>query len=379
MDWHELVDGAFNVRERCRAALRGRTERHALVLSSHGNAHGLMFPLHFYRDALAGELGLSFREELSDRLDEKLAALRAFRGELVVLSVPLRQDGAITSRAAVRQFVRAARAATAARLVFFDPGDSTISPYFDVLPDVDSFWMPFTFRDRWLYARHFAGGNVYADFLHRHGLAATSANEYHDELFGSSPASDQVHKIRTAWNWAFWRRLVTLSGAAPGGARDLDVVCRVWPYCGWCREHRSRCIELLRTLAHRHVVEATSEKVPRAAYYRELAHARISFSPFGWGEICPKDFESILYGAVLMKPSVAHVATFPDVLAEGETYVPVHWDLSDLADRVTRLLDHPQDAALIAQNAAERYRAAVSAASFVGHLRDLLAPLELDG
>ena len=60
--------------------------------------------------------------------------------------------------------------------------------------------------------------------------------------------------------------------------------------------------------------------------------SRICVSPFGFGEICWRDFEAILFGCLLVKPDMGHVRTQPNVFVPGLTYVPVRWDYADLEE-----------------------------------------------
>ncbi len=53
-------------------------------------------------------------------------------------------------------------------------------------------------------------------------------------------------------------------------------------------------------------------------------------SPFGWGEVCFRDAEAVIAGAVLVKPLMDHVETWPDIYLPRETYMPVAWDASDV-------------------------------------------------
>lgn len=75
-------------------------------------------------------------------------------------------------------------------------------------------------------------------------------------------------------------------------------------------------------------------KVSRGEYLRELEQSKISVSPFGWGEICYRDFESMYSQAILFKPDVSHLKTFPDFFNNNETYIPLRWDLSDTEQKL---------------------------------------------
>ncbi len=75
-------------------------------------------------------------------------------------------------------------------------------------------------------------------------------------------------------------------------------------------------------------------RVDKKSYLKELQKSKVGISPFGWGEICYRDFEIIYSGALLIKPSMDHLNTFPEMYVPGETYVKVKWDMSDLEEQL---------------------------------------------
>jgi len=96
--------------------------------------------------------------------------------------------------------------------------------------------------------------------------------------------------------------------------------------------------------------------VSQKRYNRELTRSRIVLSPFGWGELCLRDFEAVLSGALLLKPDMSHLETWPDVFSPGETYAPFSWDADNLVETAKRYLDDEAERSRIARNAYESYR-----------------------
>ena len=74
------------------------------------------------------------------------------------------------------------------------------------------------------------------------------------------------------------------------------------------------------------------KKIPYEEYIREFIDARAVISPFGWGEICYRDFDAFAYGITLIKPNMDHIKTYPNWYINGETYLSLNWDFSDFYD-----------------------------------------------
>ena len=135
--------------------------------------------------------------------------------------------------------------------------------------------------------------------------------------------------------------------------------------------------EILRLLA---LVEADGTrlayrgKVPKPQYDQELSVSRTVVSPFGWGEICYRDFEAMLKGACLIKPDVTHLITWPDVFIPHETYIPFSWELSTFPSVVRRALEGntAEKVARAAQKLLKTYMGQAGAASFTGRVQHLL-------
>jgi hypothetical protein len=91
--------------------------------------------------------------------------------------------------------------------------------------------------------------------------------------------------------------------------------------------------------------------VPLKVYNREVKNVKAILSPFGWGEICFRDFEAIFNGAVLVKPNMDHIETWPFVFVPNQSYIPVNWDGSNLTTTVDELLVDSNKMNHVRQNA----------------------------
>ncbi|MCB1076079.1 MAG: glycosyltransferase family 1 protein [Simkania sp.] len=355
-----------------------------LILSSTGNSHGLCFPFYYYRKELYKLYGIRCREHISDDLEEKRSMLKKFEGEIVFVSMPLRINGKIlSSQQAVEFFSRLALTKRTFKIVFFDCSDSASSQFWGVLPYVDLYLTPFVFRDPLNYQKQFRGGNIVADYLSkRFHIEPTIKNEYWDELFTSEFPVDNADKLLVSWNWVLWRKLVNTFKSQHfvclgHGSRNIDILCRVNPYSGWCQFHRSQCCKSLNKLIGNYKIVASEKKVDFQSYVSELENSKIMFSPFGYGEICPKDFEAVMKGCLLIKPSVEHLETYPQIHVPYETYVPVKWDLTDLHEKVTFYLENDDERQKLVQQASKVFGEFFSKDGFLVKIKEILLKLGL--
>jgi len=143
---------------------------------------------------------------------------------------------------------------------------------------------------------------------------------------------------------------------------------------GSLRRPAARALEALS--AEFRVIQPT-ERVTPAQYAEEMQAAKICLSPFGYGEICYRDYEAALHGCLLFKPDMSHVRSEPDIFRPYDTYVPIKWDYSDLADKVARYVADEAERLRIVGNARQVLRAALQPEWFVAKVDELVRALGL--
>ena len=259
------------------------------------------------------------------------------------------------------------------RIVYFDDSASIASVQPAIIGCVDQYWKRALLRDRSTYTKAWAGGHLFSDFYQRtHGLSDTSQ-------FVSAPIEEKsLLKLRVAWNvgcgvyplprsfvtnnnYSFIRRV--FAGCLRLGSYSL-IELAVNQFHARLKHLKSQLrinqsggrfvsaryqttgYDLLVGFQRTFSEQLLSGKdnvslgtVPRRLYLEELAKASAVYSPFGWGEICFRDYECLLNGALLIKPDMSHVQTFPDIYKEN-CYLPVSWDLSDLLEVIDEALSY---------------------------------------
>lgn len=253
-------------------------------------------------------------------------------------------------------------------VLFFDTGDSSGMLLSQLLPHVTAYYKSQLLTDRTRYLAPMYGHRLYTDYYHREfgvddGALASLSTPVEDPTL--------LSKLGVSWNsgladysWLGPARMAAYRylplGAllrspgtlgAPDRSRPIDVSCRMsiqYPRATVAYQRRELMARLARTVG-------VGTKLGRRRYLREMTRSKVVVSPFGWGEITLKDFEAVLCGAVLLKPDMSHMETYPDLFRDGETIATHSWDLADLEESVARLLASPEERLRLATAAQERY------------------------
>ena len=219
----------------------------------------------------------------------------------------------------------------------------------EVLPYVDCFFNKSLFKDRSLYSRQLYGDELYTDYYHReHGIDDPQPRQ---RQVISNPAD--YAKLKVSWNIGIGdfprhkyrqRAAVALARTLgmkwvkpfykrreppqqlPANSGSYDIQAR-WggPKRPTLLYHRELMLRKINGNP-RFIVGRVAQNL----YNEEIKNCKITLSPFGWGELCFRDFEAVLNGSLLLKPDMSHLETWPDIFKPYETYIPFDWEASDL-------------------------------------------------
>ena len=329
---------------------------------------------HVYRRQLKRRLGFTFDQVDLYELPQIERAVRESRADVAFILLTWREKVEDVRG----MFERLYNTPDRPKLIFLDYYAQTSSPYFSILPFVDLYVKRQLLRDRSLYQRDFRGGYIFTDFYADH--AGLDLDGWY---FGSKPDPSQMHKLVVGWNLGVtgrYRQFLRLNRLwpKPWKRRRYDLNARIGLAENhrreWYQMYREETIRETRKLGERFTLTGQGRVKPWP-YRFELRDSRIVVSPFGWGELCFRDYEAVVFGALLVKPSMAHLETSPDIFAEDETYVPVRWDNADLTERCTHYLEHPEEAKRIIRNAQTRLHDYYEHGGFTKDIQRILAAL----
>jgi hypothetical protein len=242
------------------------------------------------------------------------------------------------------------------RIVYFDDTADPRELKAELLPYVDAYYKKQLLKDRALYGREAYGKRLYTDYYHR----AYGITDDNPAIMRPLPL-EPARRLKLSWNLGIgnYPKTRLRKGLALRAVRALGARA-ARPFLLDPRRYRASApnrnavssrfgmrFDRNTVSYHRQVFIEEAKKrpelflrdrVPLAEFNRELREVKAVLSPFGWGEVCFRDFEAVINGSALIKPSMDHVETWPDIYRAGESYVSVDWDARDLVAKAEDIL-----------------------------------------
>lgn len=229
------------------------------------------------------------------------------------------------------------------QIIWLDTADSTGTCLFDVLPYVDRYLKKQLLKDIERYEKPIGGGRIFCQyFQEKLGLQDPILEKEHYPILDKQ----YVNKLGLSWNMGLsdfrgWKKSFIFRHSLNSLPKDnipfykkrLDTYFNGTvndSITGW---QRKRCQELLIKRKDINCGEV-SYRVSSDLYQKEIRDTKSLISPFGWGEICFRDFEAFQFHSVLLKPSLEHLNTWPSFFKENETYVALDWELNNLYEAI---------------------------------------------
>jgi hypothetical protein len=252
-------------------------------------------------------------------------------------------------------------------LIYVSIADSAGWDHARALPHVSLYCKSQLLRDRRAYLKPLYGHRIYANYYHENFGVEDSVASYSEPALNESYLS----KLAVSWNsglgdysWLgpFRMKLYEYlplksllrfpeDFVSASKSRERTFSCRIGTNYA-----RASVAFQRKQMAQVLAAQIPTNKVSRRAYLRELAESRIAVSPFGLGEISLRDFEIFMNGALLLKPDMSEVETWPNFFQDGLTMVAHRWDLSDLEAKIEAILSDPVRAVEIASEGQRVYR-----------------------
>lgn len=118
--------------------------------------------------------------------------------------------------------------------------------------------------------------------------------------------------------------------------------------------YRKNVIDIVSTLPYNIAKLNNGERVSIEEYYNRISSSKIILAPYGYGEMAPRDIESAMFGAILIKPDMSYLDTAPSIFEDGVTYIACKHDFSDLQEKIDMVLGNYEKFSYIIDNMRRR-------------------------
>jgi hypothetical protein len=331
--------------------------------------HTQVFPYFFHAGDFAREHNLQLRELPLEQFNQGRNPYQGERVDAVAFQTWFDLTPEQMSQLVYR--IRAAwPGAKLAYLDWFAPADLRYAAV--LTPEVDIYVKKQVLKSRDKYGEPTIGDTNLTDYYcKRFGIDLPTTNYLVPAAFWD--------KLHLGTHFAFSDYMLPrFEGNLPAcGERTIDVHARM-AVTGtqWYASMRREALEAVQSLEGQCQVVSRGH-VSKKHFLGEMLVSKLCFSPFGYGEVCWRDFEAMFAGSVLLKPDMSHLICHPAAFLANETYVPLRWDLSDLPDKVDYFLSHESERVDIARAAFSGLHRYLTEQQFVRDSLPMLRKLQI--
>ena len=253
-------------------------------------------------------------------------------------------------------------------LIYFDNADSTGHFHSEVLPYVDRYFKKQILKDRSLYTKFLYRKRLFTDYYARN-YNLIKNEERHTEF---ELVTKFQNKIDLSWNFAFkdyryyhllsrflygFTRKNNLLFHKPGINRKIILAANFTIKSSYKLVYyqRNQLLKLLKKKFNSNP-NFSLGKISKKNYLKTMRSSMAIVSPYGWGEICYRDFETFIAGAALIKPDMEHLDTWPNLYKKNETYIPIPWKVEEWDDLFTKILADKKNLLEVAKKGQDTYK-----------------------
>ena len=257
------------------------------------------------------------------------------------------------------------------KIIFADTADNSGQIKANFLPIVDVYWKGQILKNKNDYMKPHYGGRLFTDF-YKKKYKITDGNEQYSQSVKDKKLLD---KIKVCWNMGLCdhglyshikqklfsifklRFFINNTAIYNNYEKQYNISCRIGTKYARAtvQFQREKISNLLKKYTN-------TNKISRFKYLKEMRLTKCVVSPFGWGELCPRDFEAFINCGILIKPDMSIFETWPSWYLSknnkyfGPTYLPFKWDLSNLEYQIKFALDKYQNQKQIALEGQRIYK-----------------------
>ena len=249
-------------------------------------------------------------------------------------------------------------------MIYYDTSDSTSLLNPNVINHIDKYCKGQILKDKTEYKKKFYGNRIFTDFCNK------NYNIVDNNISYSVPIKTQkeIEKIDIFWNSSISnysilgkvmnecynyfpiKQMLFPPQKKINKTKDREIFFRMnMKYSRmtvqWHREQAEKKLNLNKECSRINIFQ----------YFNELSRSKVSISPFGWGEINYRDFETFLCGSLLIKPKMNHLKTWPNFYRDGTDLITYDWSCNDLHKKVSEIINNYNQFKHIAINGQKNY------------------------
>ncbi|WP_299701293.1 hypothetical protein [uncultured Pontibacter sp.] len=272
------------------------------------------------------------------------------------------------------------------RVIVLDDGAGSDSLHYEYMDLVDLYYKGKLLVDKENYLKPMYGSQYFTNYYNsKFGITDEKVKVRQPP---SNPAV--IDKLRVSWNLGYGMYPIpgstSIKVAREAVSLNFSKALKPWYSYNYSRmikelskpvsfntkdsvvHARFGCNSLPNTIAYQRQIflekcanskKVVTGKISQKQYNNELKKVAAVLSPFGWGEICFRDFEAILSGALLIKPNMDMIDTWPNIYLASTTYIPVDWNGDNLIDTIDSINDASQQHLNMVETAREEYKKAL--------------------
>ncbi len=226
-------------------------------------------------------------------------------------------------------------------IIFFDTSDSTEIEIPEIIPFVQKYCKAQILENLDSYRNRFYGGRIFTNFAYKNFNIKDNKPRASKNL-----TDDDLKKIRIFWNssinnfgydrsicWSLFKffkhkSLLKLPTRGFAPKRNREKLISI----NFNLDYERESVAWFRKQSLRLLNEKKKERKNFLLYFKDLINTKYVLSPFGWGEINYRDYESFLTGSVLIKPNMDHLVTWPNYYQKGKFYIDYDWSFSNFIE-----------------------------------------------
>lgn len=242
------------------------------------------------------------------------------------------------------------------KLIFCDTGDSSGWIQTKVFKYIDKYWKLQILKNKKLYLKKFYDGRIYTDYYYK----LVKKNDYPNiseeiEEWSEPLLKENLDKIEACWNTSladyslmsffvglFYKKYLNRI-FIKDSFLDISFVNKLKKnnmMFNFNTNYSRTFIAYQRKELNKLFKLENNNRLNKFSYYKKLSDSKICISPFGWGEIAYRDYETFLNQSILLKPNMDHLETWPTLYIRDKTYLDFNWSLTNIREVYEKILDN---------------------------------------